>query len=104
MLVGFLRRKEISFTDYLHDVNDFPRREVAIQKREDVLIVLRELAPYLVLKREQALDAIARIEEIQEPRICTIDGCEESYVARGMCRRHYKAAWYRQEVGNGAQK
>lgn len=46
------------------------------------------LKPHLLAMADEVLDALAR---------CSIEDCDETVVARGLCSRHYKQ-WQRQHI------
>jgi intein/homing endonuclease len=81
--------------------HQYPQRELGIRNNDDARLVLRGIAPYLVVKRQRGEEALAKLEEIHAlrqqygPRYrlaligCSYDGCAERYFSSGMCRSHY---------------
>lgn len=79
----------------------YPQRELAITNAEDTRLVLHQLVPYLVVKRQRAIEALAVLDHVHEMKQrygnkyrvrmegCSRDGCEAAFYARGLCKRHY---------------
>src|SRR5882762_4363556 len=59
---------------------------------------MRDLRPYMGLRRTAAIDAALAayhpIRLIAPPRVCLVEGCERAHRARGLCNTHYMS-WSR---------
>lgn len=80
----------------------FPQRELGVRNAEDTRRILHELMPYLIVKRERAIEALAVMDHVRALKqqfgnkyristgTCTdADGCNQPFYARKLCKRHY---------------
>jgi hypothetical protein len=79
----------------------YPQRELGITNAEDTRLVLHQLVPYLVVKRQRAIEALALLDHVHQMKLiygnkyristggCSRNGCRGVFYAKGLCRKHY---------------
>jgi hypothetical protein len=79
----------------------FPQRELGITNAGDTRLVLRQLLPYLIVKKARAEEALVVLDHVHDMKQrygnkyristggCAEPGCDQPFYAKSLCKHHY---------------
>jgi LAGLIDADG endonuclease len=104
-IAEFLGRQGIKLTQrnfsVSHAGHKFPQRELGVTNAADTRLVLHQLLPYLIIKRERAEEALVVLDHVYELKQrlgnkyristggCAYPDCTRPFYAKSLCQYHY---------------